>query len=150
MTKTQAIEETVKSIVTAMGFEFVGMEFLSQGRYSTLRIYVDQSGGITLDECSKLSEQIGAVLDVEELVAGEYHLEVSSPGLDRPLFTLEHYRQFVDCEVSVRLKMPLDGQRHFKGVIKEIKNEVVVLRVGEEEISLPFDSIAKAHLVYQW
>src|SRR5210317_906283 len=87
-TKDQQIAELLESSVAALGFELWGVEYLSQGRHSTLRVYIDAEDGITVDDCARVSEQVGSVLDVEDPINGEYTLEVSSPGMDRLLFRL--------------------------------------------------------------
>lgn len=131
-----------------MGYELVGVEYLSQGKHSILRIYIDQPGGITVDDCGKVSGQISAMLDVEDPIRGNYNLEVSSPGLDRPLFTPAHYKQFIGHKCTVRMKMPIDGRRNFTGFIKSLSDdECVDLETDDKTVSLAINMIDKAHLV---
>ena len=105
MKKNVALEAVILPVVTGIGCEFVGLEYLVQGKHSILRIYIDRPGGVTIDDGEKVSRQVGAVLDVEtELVRGEYSLEVSSPGVDRKIFSLEQFPQFVGKKVLVTLQ----------------------------------------------
>ncbi|HFE37119.1 MAG TPA: ribosome maturation factor RimP, partial [Gammaproteobacteria bacterium] len=104
MGKQSHLQSLVEPVVGSMGYEFVGVEYLSQGKHSILRVYIDQPAGITVDDCSKVSNQLSAMLDVEDPIRGEYHLEVSSPGMDRPLFTGAHFSQFIGHCCVVRMK----------------------------------------------
>lgn len=136
-------------IVEAMGFEMVGCEYHMSGRYSVLRVYIDREGGITADDCSKVSQQISAVLDVEDPISGRYTLEVSSPGLDRPLFTLAQFKKFIGSEVAVKLIEPIEMQRKFVGTLVAVNDQDVILLVENKEIRLAFANISKANLVYK-
>ena len=149
----QASEKIVAMIepaVTALGFELVGVEQMAQGRHSLLRIYIDHEDGITVDNCGDVSHQVSAVLDVEDPIRGVYTLEVSSPGLERPLFTLEHYQRFIGNMAEIRMHAPQDGRRKFKGRIQGVENDVVIVELDGEEYRLPLDNIDKAHLIHEW
>ena len=149
----QASEKLVALIepaVTALGFELVGVEQMSQGRHSLLRIYIDHENGINVDDCGHVSHQVSAVLDVEDPIRGEYTLEVSSPGLERPLFTLEHYARFADNQAEIRMHAPIAGRRKFKGRIVGVDGDEVVIEMDDEELRLAFDNIDKAHLIHEW
>ncbi|EQA04059.1 hypothetical protein HPSMNH_0186, partial [Glaesserella parasuis MN-H] len=100
-TLEQKLQELVADPIDAMGFELVGVECQRAGRFSTVRLYIDKEGGVTIDDCSDVSRQVSAIFDVEDPIADKYNLEVSSPGLDRPLFTLAHYQRFVGREIVV-------------------------------------------------
>jgi len=147
--KNQQLENLLEPVVSSMEYEFVGLEFISQGRHSILRIYIDSEKGISVDDCAKVSHQLSAVLDVEDPITSEYSLEVSSPGLDRPLFKLAHYEQFIGHDVKFRTIRPqLDnGQRKFKGTIDAVENGNVIFEVEDRTISVPFDEIEKANLI---
>jgi len=147
MGKQSSLHALIEPIVVGMGFELVGVEYLPQGKHSVLRIYIDHADGIDVDNCGDVSRQVSAMLDVEDPIKGEYNLEVSSPGLDRPLFTLEHFRQFIDCQASVKLKMPLDGQRKFVGLIQSVNDEIINLVTNGISVEIPFEIIDKANLV---
>jgi len=145
--KKLGLDQIIEPVVTGLGYELVGTEFLSQGRHSVLRIYIDQADGITVDDCETVSRQISAVLDVEDPIQGNYTLEVSSPGLDRPLFTVEHFIRFLGSRVSIRLRTPLESRRKISGVIKSVENDVITLAGEEKDFNVPFDVIDKANLV---
>jgi ribosome maturation factor RimP len=132
--------------VEALGFELWGVEYLSQGRHTLLRIYIESPDGITVDDCAAVSEQVSAVLDVEDPITGEYTLEVSSPGMDRLLFKLEQYPAYVGEVVDLRLRTAFEGRRKYKGILKGIEGEDVVLHVDDHEYLLPHDAIDKARV----
>jgi len=146
------LNELIEPVVTAMDYEFVGLEYLNQGNGSVLRIYIDQEQGISVDDCADVSRQISAVLDVEDPIPGEYTLEVSSPGMDRPLFTKEHYIQFVGHEIKLSLIQPSEetNRKRFRGILSAVQGEEIILEVDNEEFCLPINNIAKANLVVQF
>ncbi len=145
--KASKLQELLEPTVTALGYELWGIEYLSQGKHTLLRVFIDSENGITVDDCARSSHQISGVLDVEDPIAGEYSLEVSSPGMDRPLFTLDQYRKYVGSEVSVRLRAAFEGRRKFKGRLVGVEDEDVVVVVDEHEYLLPLDQIEKANVV---
>lgn len=134
-------------VVTGLGFELVGIEFLSQGRHSLLRIYIDSEAGVNVDDCGRVSHQVSGVLDVEDPIHGPYTLEVSSPGLDRPLFTAEHFARFAGQKARIMLGAPINGRRKYTGVILGVREATVVIDQDGVEVSLPLDAIDKANLV---
>ena len=145
-TKDQQITDLLRATVDALGFELWGVEYLSQGRHSILRVYIDAENGITVEDCARVSEQVGSVLDVEDPITGEYTLEVSSPGMDRLLFRLDQYPGYVGETVELRLRVPFEGRRKFKGVLTGIEGEDVVIRVDDHEYLLPHSAIDKARI----
>lgn len=140
------INDLLLPVVEAMGYEFVGCKYIPQGAYTVLRVYIDKEGGVTLDDCGKVSAQLSAVLDVEEPITGRYTLEVSSPGSDRPLFTLEHFQRFVGHNAAIRLHTPMDGRRNFKGKIVSVDDNIITIDVDGEIFKLSFDTIELANL----
>ncbi|MCW8826323.1 MAG: ribosome maturation factor RimP [Gammaproteobacteria bacterium] len=145
------LEQMIKPAIDALGFELVGVEQLSQGRHSMLRIYIDHEDGITVDNCANVSRQVSAVLDVEDPIHGEYTLEVSSPGVERPLFTLEQFAKFIGQQVDVRLHMPVEGRRHFKGELLSVENDELTIELGEDEsLTCSMDDIDRAKLIPKW
>jgi len=141
------INNLLEPIVIGLGYEWVGTEYLPQGKHSLLRIYIDHQDGINVDDCAKVSHQVSGVLDVEEPIKGHYVLEVSSPGMDRPLFSREQFEQFVGAEVSIRLGMPMDDRRNFKGIIKTVESDEIVVEDSGVEYRLSLDWIESARLV---
>ena len=108
-TKEQQMEAMLAPTVEALGFELWGLEYLSQGRHSLLRVYIEHDKGISVDDCAAVSEQVSAVLDVEDPITGEYTLEVSSPGMDRLLFKLEQFTAYIGEEIDIRLRSAFEG-----------------------------------------
>ncbi len=141
------VQKPIEAAVAALGYELVGVEYLPQGRRSLLRVYIDTPDGVTLDDCERVSHQIGGVLEVDDPIRGQYILEVSSPGLDRPLFTAEHYRRFTGSRVKLRVSPPLDGRRHFSGVLRGLRDERVVVEQEDGEVEIPLHCIEQARLV---
>ena len=140
------LRQLLQPTVEALGFDLWGVEHLAQGRHSVLRLYIDSDHGIAVDDCARVSGQVGSVLDVEDPIAGDYTLEVSSPGLDRQLFRLEQYSRFGGETVDIRLRVPFEGRRRFRGKLKGIEGEDVVVQVDDHEYLLPFDEIDKARV----
>jgi len=141
------VQKLVAPVVESLGYELVGVEYLPQGGHGLLRVYIDTEAGVTLDDCQRLSHQLSGVLDVEDVIKGRYHLEISSPGLDRPLFAAEHFQRFAGRQVNVRLVAPINGRRKVRGVLQGMKDDEVVLDVDGEVISVPLSAIDKANLV---
>lgn len=142
------ITELIGTTVQALGLELWGVELLQQGRYSLLRVYIEREEGVTIEDCEKVSRQVSALLDVEDPIAGEYTLEVSSPGMDRPLFSIEHYLKYVGSEVDLKLRRPINGRRKFKGQIIKVSGDIVGLLVEGTEYDLEHSEIEKASIVY--
>lgn len=145
-----AIHEMLAPGAKALGYELVAVE-LGGGDTSVLCCYIDSENGIGVDDCAKASRQFSAILDVEDPIASRYNLEVSSPGLDRPLVTLEHFEQAIDKKIKVKLAMPIEGRKRFTGIIKSVSkeegNETIVLNVDEEEFELMVADMDRARLV---
>ena len=138
----------VRGAVEALGYELVGVEYLARAKAGhLLRIYIDSEQGIGLEDCEKVSHQVSGVLDVEDPIRGEYALEVSSPGLDRPLFELAQFERFVGRLTRVKLHAALDGRSNYKGVIQAVIDGDVVVQVEGQSVRLPFAQIASARLV---
>jgi ribosome maturation factor RimP len=135
-------------VVTSLGYELVGIEVLRPAEDSLLRIYIDSDDGIGVSDCERVSRQLSAVFDVEDPIREPYVLEVSSPGLDRPLFTLEHFQRFVGEEAQLRLRYLFSGRRRIKGELLGVEGEDVVVREpGQPEFRVPHELIERANLV---
>jgi ribosome maturation factor RimP len=147
----QAVEKErliglLEPAVAAMGFELADVD-VHLGRRGVLRLYIDRAGGVTVDDCQRVSEQVGALLDVEDPLPGSYTLEVSSPGFDRRLRTPAHFERFVGERVRIELRDALEGRRNFTGTLTGVEGGNVLLEVDGEAWKLPLNDIAVARLV---
>ncbi|EKE01393.1 MAG: hypothetical protein ACD_21C00146G0002 [uncultured bacterium] len=152
MRLSKKIEDLIMPIIKAMGYELWGIELHQSGKRTLLRIYIDvllgdERKSVNVDDCGLVSKQIGALFDVENPISGSYNLEVSSPGLDRPLFKAEHYQRYVGNLVSVRLQQPQNGQRKFVGEIKAVFDGRLELIVNNEIVVFELVNINKANLI---
>ena len=147
--RTSELGNLIEPAVTALGFRLWGIEYIPQGKHSLLRIYIDKDGGIDIEDCALASRQISSILDVEDPISGEYTLEVSSPGLDRTLFSIEQFNDYLGSHVRLRLAENFDGKRNFSGQLKAVVDDEVVLIIGDEEYTIPYELIEKANLVSQ-
>ncbi|ABG40214.1 protein of unknown function DUF150 [Paraglaciecola sp. T6c] len=143
----QKLTEMLTAPVEALGFEMVGIEFVRAGKHSTMRVYIDHPDGISVDHCAEVSHQVSAVLDVEDPINTEYNLEVSSPGMERPLFKLQHYIESVGEVVTLRLKMPMGDRRNFKGKLLSEADGMLTIEVDNQEFVLAFANIEKGNVV---
>ena len=141
------LTEMLEPSVLALGYELGGLEFIRAGEHSTLRVFIDHENGINVDDCAEVSRQISAVMDVEDPITVAYNLEVSSPGLERPLFKAAHYQQFVGHEANIVLKMAMGNRRKWKGDIVAVEGELITLKVDGNEESFALSNISKANLV---
>ncbi len=138
----------IKQVVESLNYELVGVELLQRQKAgSLLRVYIDQPGGITLDDCTEVSHRVSGILDVEDPIKGNYDLEVSSPGLDRPLFCKEHFLKYKGRKVRLELRTKVAGRRRITGILDGLENENVLVVEGTENHSLPLDMINVARLV---
>ena len=161
----QSLLEIAEPVCRDSGYELVDIEYTSSPSGWVVRVYIDRrqdiapppgKGGIDFEDCEALSRQLGAVLDVEDPVPHHYSLEVSSPGLDRPLRTAEHFQRYLGEIAKVALREGLDGRRNFKGVLRALEPspgpdaQVVVIDVDGTEFRLPIRDVASARLVPDW
>jgi len=143
----QKLTELLKPAVEETGKTLLGIEYLSAGNNSVLRLFIDHENGINVDDCAEVSRQVGALLDVEDPISSEYSLEVSSPGVDRPLFELAHFQEVIGETVNVKLSMPLNGRRKFKGPLVAIENDTLIIEVDSIDYELAISNVDKANLV---
>ena len=143
----QKLTDMLRPAVEETGKELLGVEFISAGNNSILRLFIDHENGINVDDCAEVSRQVGAILDVEDPISSEYNLEVSSPGLDRPLFELTHFKEVIGETVNVKLSMPLNGRRKFKGILSAIENDTLIVEVDGIDYELVISNVDKANLV---
>jgi ribosome maturation factor RimP len=145
------VTDLVRRAVEALGYELVGVEYLSRPKAGhLLRVYIDSEHGIGLSDCEKVSHQVSGLLDVENPIRGDYALEVSSPGLDRPLFEKAHFQRFVGQVARVKLNAALNGRSNYKGTILEVDGDDVVMLVEGESVRLPLSQVSSARLVPQF
>lgn len=141
------VEKLITPLLVEKGFELVDLTYQKGPTGWTLSLFLDKSGGITLDECAEWSETVGQLLEQSDLIPNHYSLEVSSPGLDRPLKKLKDYLKFLGERVSVKLYAPLNGQKNFHGSLKSAtENEIVIVTEEKKEVTLPLNQVAKSKL----
>lgn len=140
------IERLLAPTIEDMGYELWGFDYLSQGKHTLLRIYIDKESGIGIEDCEKVSRQVSALLDVEDPISGNYNLEVSSPGIPRPLFKAKQYVRYLGEGVHIKLFKPVDGRRKFKGKIISANESTVMLEVEGLPQEFSFSNIVKANL----
>ena len=136
--------------VIAAGMQLWGIEYLPQGKHSILRVFIDSENGVTVDDCVAVSHQVSGILDVEDPVSGEYHLEVSSPGADRPMFDTAQFAAYINEEFKLKLKMAVQGRRKFVGRLLSVKEEILTFTVDDIEIDITMAQIDRANLVPQF
>ena len=143
----QKLNELLQPLVEDLGYEFVGLEYNPNPKHSVLRIFIDREDGVGIEDCETVSREVAALLDVKDPIRSQYNLEISSPGLDRPLFTPAHYAEFAGSEAQVTLFAPHEGRRKFKGSILGADDNSVRIEQDGAEVTLEFGNIAKAKLV---
>jgi ribosome maturation factor RimP len=154
--REEQIEALLAPAVAALGCELWGLEYMSQGRRSRLRVYIDRAEGVTVDDCERVSREVSDLLDVEDLIPAAYTLEVSSPGMDRILFRREQYAANLGAVIDVRLNFPFEGRKHIVGVLAGLEADEAVVRpladdpAAGEEFVLPLENIQRARLVPQF
>lgn len=140
----------MEPILEEMGYELVDVEYVSiYGRW-ILRLFVDKEGGVTIGDCARISEELGDLIDVKEIIRHEYNLEVSSPGLDRPLKKEKDLSRGLGKRVKIRMTTPLEGRRNFTGVLLRYGDGILHLDVDGQEVALPWPDVAKANLIYEF
>ena len=133
--------------VEALGFQLWGIEYVHAGRHSVVRVFIDHENGILIEDCAEVSRQVSAVMDVEDPISTEYTLEVSSPGVDRPLFNAQHYAAYIGEDAKVQLTMPVAGSRNLKGVISKIEGQMLTLTVDGKDLVVALDNIRKGNII---
>ncbi|MEZ0471877.1 ribosome maturation factor RimP [Luteimonas salinilitoris] len=156
--KATTIVELLAPTVEALGLELLGAEYLPTPGSAVLRLYIDRPGadpeaegqGVTIEDCEAVSREVSAQMDVEDPISGHYTLEVSSPGIDRPLFTPEQFARFAGQAAKVGLKLPQDGRRRLQGRITGVEGDTIAFEVDGQPFTVAFDNIDKARLVPDW
>jgi|TARA_B100001013_G_scaffold196397_1_gene118766 ribosome maturation factor RimP len=132
--------------ITAMGFELLGIELIKNGHISLLRVYIDKFEGVNIDDCVLVSQQLTGLLDVKDPIKGQYNLEVSSPGIDRPLFTDEQLKKHIGHIVMIKLREKYRGKRKITGVLEAVDNLEIIIKCNENNEKIPSELIDKAKL----
>jgi len=144
---SSAIRACVEPVVEGMGYDLVGVEYGGGPGNGRLRVYIDAEDGITVDDCAAVSERLSASLDVDDPIPEAYVLEVSSPGINRPLFERSDFERQVGSRVFVRLGTALEGRKRFKGMLVGVRDEAALVEVDGDTWALPLDAVDEAHLI---
>ncbi len=136
----------ISTTVTGLGYDLWGYEYRAYGESALLRVFIDAEAGITVDDCGRVSQQLGAALDVDDLIPVAYMLEVSSPGVDRVLFLPEHYQRYIGETLKVRTHIPVDGRRNFLGTLQQADNMQITMQIDAEQFDIPYDAIDRGRL----
>ena len=147
MAKQQDLKTLLQPEIEALGYECWGVVYLPQGQHALLRVYIDHPNGITVDDCEKVSRQASALLDVEDMLKDRYTLEVSSPGLDRPLFELSQYSKVLNQTIEVRSHIPINKRRKWLGELMGIEGETLRLNTSEGSLDILFAQVERANVV---
>lgn len=150
LSKIDLLNSMVDKAIAPLGYELIGIDYIPQGKKTFLRVYIDSPNGIDVDDCAKASHQISAALDVEDPIANEYTLEVSSPGLERPLFKAEHYKCYIGHKIKLMTKQPIEGRRNYSGILENVMDGTIQLRMDNVVYEFAIKDIKKAHLWVEW
>ncbi|MFQ5740106.1 MAG: ribosome maturation factor RimP [Acidobacteriota bacterium] len=146
----ERVEKLIEGVLEAEGFELVHVEYVGAGSAPVLRILLDKPGGITLADCQKMSRHVGTLLDVEDCIGHRYTLEVSSPGIERPLFKEADYARFVGAEIRLTAIEKINERRNFTGFLRGCADRIVEIQCQDSTYSIPLDKVKKANLVYRF
>ncbi|NLP18717.1 MAG: ribosome maturation factor RimP [Firmicutes bacterium] len=144
------VVKLAEPIVAQWGLELVDIQYRKEGPHWYLRVFIDKEGGVGLEDCQRVSEGLGGILDRSDPIPHNYILEVSSPGLERPLKKKKDFIRFQGHEIKVRTYAPIDGRRNFRGQLQGVMDEFVVMEVDKKSYSIPMEKIAKAQLVVEF
>lgn len=149
-TVTQEVTDLVAPILEEMGYELVDVAWVMKSGRWVLQLFIDKEGGVTIDDCAAVSGEIGDLIDVRDIIPHGYVLEVSSPGLDRPLKKLKDFRGAIGRKVKIRTARPKEGRRNFTGRLERVEEDVITLLVDGTEQSFALEELEKANLVYEF
>ena len=144
--KEKLLTELISPVIEDMGFVLWGLEYLPQKNNAILRVFIDHEKGVNVSDCAKCSREISGILEVEDPIKGAYVLEVSSPGMDRVLFSTEQFSRYLGEFVQVKLAQPVDGARNIKGIIKTVTDEQIVVANEVTEYGFEMGNVMKARL----
>lgn len=145
---SQSLEALCAPVVEGMGFELWGIEFRSSQKHAHVKVFIDHKDGITVDHCSDVSHQISGVLDVEDPISVPYTLEVSSPGLERPLMNIGHFKKYIGQDIKVRLTWAIEGRKNLNGKIEKVVDDNITIMMDGEEFEFPASAVKRANLIY--
>ena len=148
-TVTQSVIELIEPGLLAKGLELVDVEFKKEGKNWVLRVFIDKEGGVTLEDCQKISRLVGDLIEVEEVIEPAYTMEVSSPGLNRVLKKEKDFIKFSGKKICVQCHAPLNGRKKFTGILKDFKNQSIHLEVDGQLQTISINRVAKANLVIE-
>lgn len=140
------IRAVIEPIIQRLGFELWDCQLHQSGSHSLLRVYIDRAEGVTLDDCTRVSREIGAILEVEDAIKNRYHLEISSPGLERNLITLQHFQRYVGRIVKIKLRIARDGKKQLVGQIEKVMDGNIFLKTEDSVMSIVLNDIQRANL----
>jgi ribosome maturation factor RimP len=143
----ERLDTLINTTVTGLGYELWGYEYRPQKESALLRVFIDADAGITVDDCGRVSHQLGTALDVEDLIPVAYILEVSSPGLDRVLFIPAHYTRYLGKQIKVRTRLPVEKRRNFVGKLVDVNDARISVEVEGVVFEIPYDMIDRGRLV---
>jgi ribosome maturation factor RimP len=146
----ERVQALLEPLVESLGYELVCLELHGSGSNALLRLYIDGPQGIGLEDCERVSREVSATMDVADPISGSYRLEVSSPGLDRPLAKPEHFRRYAGRQAKVQMRMPIDGRRRFAGRLLGLEQDEIVIEVDGSSFRLPLEQVEKARLVPEY
>lgn len=144
---TDKLNALLEPVVDDLGYELIYLELVGDGSDRCLRLFIDHADGIGLEDCEAVSREVSALMDVEDPISGNYRLEVSSPGLDRPLAKAEHFQQFIGQEARVQMQFPIEGRKRFRGRILGVEADTVRLEYDGVEVELAIAGMERARLV---
>ena len=137
----------VEPVVSGMGYQFWGLDCQTGRRTAQVRVYIDREKGVTLDDCSQVSEQLSAVLDVEDPIRMPYTLEISSPGINRLLFSVDQMQDAVGSKVRIKTSWPIEGRKNFSGFLEGVEQEHVRVKMhGNESFEIPLNAVRNVKL----
>lgn len=143
--RTEQLKELLAPVIEDLGFTLWGVQYL-QGRDAVLRLFIDKEQGITVDDCVRVSHEVSGILDVEDPIPGEYSLEVSSPGMDRPIFELAQFERYIGEDVQIKLLAPLAGKRKMTATLVAIDGDTLVVMLNGDTLRVPYSQVDRARL----
>jgi len=145
-TVTKRVEAIALPVLEELGLELVEAQYRREQSGWVLRLIIDKQDGVSLDDCAAVSRELGQLLDIEDFIDQAYNLEVSSPGLDRPLRSMADFQRFTGRKVKIKTTVPIGGEHVFVGRVKATEGETIILNDGRRELAIPFSQVAKARL----